>query len=166
MSISREKVRFVPRSSARWSLTTTNIGVTNDHGTGATGYLFGYAITTTVAGLLRSIGVNIYSAAGNIRVGIYSTYSGGKFSGLLWQSASTPVIAGWNDLPVDEVYLAASTTYYLVFQQDNVSLNFYAVASGTQYYCLMAYGPFVDPSAALSTNTATKYMRIITGKFV
>jgi len=165
MSISREKIRFVPRLSALCDTTTTTIGGTTAPASNLVGYIVGFAITPSKAGPLFAVGVKLGVAAGSIRVAIYSTYSGSKFSGLLGQSASVTAIVGWNDLVCGQVNLVASTTYYIALQLNNNSASFYDVEGGTQYYATMTYGVFVDPSATLTSNSYTKHMRIITGKF-
>jgi hypothetical protein len=120
------------------------------------------ALVASANGLLKSIGLNVSTAAGNIRLGLYSTYSNNVLSGLLTQSGSVAAITGWNDLPVPSIPIVSGTPYYPAIQNDNGSIIWYYKASGTNLYCTESYGTFPDPTPTLSTNASayTANMRI------
>ncbi len=112
-------------------MTTDTVGGTTAHYVILTD-LVAYAIVASASGTLTSIGVNIFAAAGNIRVCIYSTYSGSKLSGILGQSASTPAVGGWNDLAIPGgVAIVSGTTYYIAVLSDIGSCSFFYINSGT-----------------------------------
>jgi len=125
------------------------------------GVMIGYPVTATASGTLASVGINVPNAIGNLRVAIYSTYSGGVFSGLLGQSNSISAIAGWNNLSIPgNVAITQGVTYYICVQSDSNPGYYYAL-SGTQYYIYQAFGVFTDPSSAVSETTSTANMQII-----
>lgn len=126
------------------------VGGTTGTGTNDANYIEASSITATTSGRLFSLGLNIETAAGNIRLGLYSTYSGGVFSGLLCQSASTSAVAGWNDLSVTSIKIIQGKTYYLAWLCDSNSLKIYYDASSTDYYVSYAYNTFPDPTGTLT----------------
>jgi hypothetical protein len=139
---------------------TDSIGTDTSYVANGANVLSGFPITTTAAGTLTSITIYIENAAGNIRVGLYSTYSSSKFSGLIAQSASAAAVFGKNVLSVPGGSLSASTTYYVAMQSDNAGLNVFGVGSGTRYYVGYAYNTFPDPTANLSSTGQTYKMQI------
>ena len=156
----------ISTGSTSYTTTTTDtigntVGTTN-----GPNVLFGYAITASASGNLSSSGVNVKTAAGSIRVGIYSGYNGTshKFTGLLGQSASTAEV-GWNDPTVTGVSIIQSATYYLVFVLDDSGAAIYADgSSGTEYYGAFTYGTLTDPSATVTSDTTTANMRMTYGQ--
>jgi lysophospholipase L1-like esterase len=124
-------------------------------------------ITASASGNLTTVGINVLTASGNVIVSIYSTYnsSSKKCSGLLGQSASTPVTTGWNDLPVGagNISMVQGVTYYLGDEFSSTSAYNYLNYAGTQYYYGMFYGAFPDPTGTLTSAGATDNMRIIYG---
>lgn len=140
-------------------MTTDTIGTTAANAV-ATGLMLGDLITPSSSGVLTTIGFNIAVAGGNMRLGIYSTYSGGKFSGLLGQSSSIPVTTGWNDYALSPtVNIVQSVAVYLSAMIQNPVSGYYNT-SGTEYYATQAFGPFPDPSPALTTASVTDNLRI------
>lgn len=136
--------------STNYPTSTNTIGGTTVNVATQSGYIFGWAIVASASGTIKTIGMNLKTAAGNIRLALYSTYSGGKFSGLLGQSASTTAVAGWNDLPIGAVSVVKDATYYIVAQLDNNTAAAYYIASGTRIYGTFTYGAFPDPTGSLS----------------
>ena len=140
---------------------TDTIGGTSVNSGPGNSTLVGFVITPSKSGVLQSINVNVYTAAGNIRVGAYSGYAGGVFSGLISQSSSTAVsTTGMLYVPVSAAPVTKGVPIYLSIQRDNNSFSAYAVAAGTLYYASQAYGPFPDPTGSLSTVTYTFNMGI------
>ena len=134
-------------------------GTSTNSGPGAN-VLVGCVITPTQSGTLQNIGVNVYTAAGNVRAGAYSNYSG-VFSGLLSQSSNTPVSGtGWLYMPVSPANVTQGVPIYLSLQRDNASFSAYAIASGTLYYVNQTYGAFPDPTGSLTPVTYTFNMSI------
>jgi hypothetical protein len=138
--------------STSYPTTADTIGSTANNAT-TSGFITGSAIVATASGTLTSIGINIQTAAGNIRVALYSTYSASKFSGLLGQSADTVAVGGWNDLSIGAVAIVSGMTYYIGLQASSGTLKMYYAASGTQYYVTAAYAAFADPTATLSSQS-------------
>jgi hypothetical protein len=131
------------------------------HGASNVGYIVGHAITASASGQLLSIGINYLTGAGNGRVAIFSTYSGGKFSGLLTQSGSVALSNGWNDVSVSSVPIVSGVTYYIAWQVDSNSADVYIVnLGGNEYYQTFTYGVFTDPTGTLSTGTYVANMEI------
>ena len=148
-------------------MTTDTIGSASYATTETANYQRYYPLTASASGTLTTVGVNIGTPSGNIRVGIYTTYNAGTgiFSGLLGQSASTAAAAGWNDLSVGGgISIVQGNTYYLVVEpSDGTTNTFEAVASGTFYYYTSgSYAAFTDPSGASTIGSGeTVNMRII-----
>lgn len=118
------------------------------------------AITASDSGVLKTIGLNIQGTTGNVRVGIYSTLSGGKLSGLLGESESTAVSVGWNNITVSgSVEITEGVTYYLAVLGTG-GLGVYVSTGGTHYYVYTAYGALPNPSGTLSSDAYTLNMRI------
>jgi hypothetical protein len=142
-------------------MTTDTIGGTAQHGHN-TSYLLGFHIQASASGILTSVGVNVESYDGNLRLAIYSTYSGGKFSGLLGQ-AEAVAHAGWNDLPITGVTIVQGTTYYIDIQQSSGYCDLYigAWTAGAGAGGSMTYGAFTDPSVSCSSYDYPYNMRII-----
>lgn len=165
LAIANSNLASASASSSQTGSTTDTIGdTTTTSGNTIAGDLLGFPITASASGALVSIGLNVYTAAENLRVGIYSTYSSRKFSGLLGQSASTASVSGWNDLPVTGVTITSGTTYYLVVQASSGDLFPYSSeTTGTQYYRAFSYAAFPSTTSTLSSNSATKNMRMTYG---
>ena len=165
MSLERARIAYIVSHGKKLVSVTDTIGSTATHSTGTGYYIAGYAIVASKSGIVRTLGINLLTAAGNIRLALYSTYSNLKFSGLLGQSASTAAVAGWNDLTVTGITVVASTTYYICFQLSSLLADRYYANSGTQYYCAFAYDAFPDPTPSLTSNVATGNMRMVTTYF-
>jgi hypothetical protein len=139
---------------------TDTIGDTSSNNDNPYSYFAAQSIVPSKSGTLTSLGINVSTVAGNLRLALYSTYSGGKLSGLLGQSADTLVVSGWNDLSIGSVSITAGATYYPALQVSSSSYKGYFLNSGTQYYYSLAYGTFPDPTGTLNTGTETRNMRI------
>jgi hypothetical protein len=110
---------------------------------------------------LSSVGIDVSTASGSIEEAIYSTYSSGKFSGLLWQSASTTATLGWNDLSTGSgISITQGTTYYICWQCSSSTFGAYYNSGGTEYYTSITYGSFASTTASLVTDQFTVNMRI------
>jgi hypothetical protein len=108
-------------------------------------------VTASASGTLQTVGANVQTAAGSIRVGIYSDDGTGKPLTLLGQSASTPAVSGWNDLTITSPpSIVSGTKYHLVVNTDSGSLRLYYKSSAGEYYYAKTYGPF-DATWAGST---------------
>jgi hypothetical protein len=126
---------------------------------GWSGLLIGVAKSASGSGALKSVGVKLSTAVGNIRTSIWSTYSAGVFSGLLGQSADTPTVVGWNDPAVVGVSITP-IVFYAVFQL-SANAFVYFQTSGGEHYVARAYGAFTDPSDACASDAYTPNMRLI-----
>jgi len=134
-------ILLLPLSKA---VTTDTIG-----GTTATYDYFGaqqaHSITASASGILTTLGMNIDSASGNIRLAIYSN-GAGKPANLLGESSSTIATAGWNDLTIPGgVSIVASTTYWIAYQQDTGACKIYRQNGETgipRRYYSHSYGAF------------------------
>jgi len=155
-----------PRSSAQSTTRTTSSSVTDSIGSTAwasnefVNSIYCFAITASASGTLQTIGVNVATVlygGGKIDLALYSTYSSGKFSGLLGQSASTAAVAGWNDLSIgSSIQIVSGTTYYICSQSSNTFLVEYASRSGgTLYWEPFLYAPFPSTTGTLTTDSDT-----------
>lgn len=139
---------------------TDTIGDTTYNGASSVNAFNGSAITPSASGTLQSIGLNVKTAAGNLQVGIYNTYSGGVFNGLLAHSGSVAAVTGWNDLPATAP-LTVGTPVYIVFEGDSASLWFYYGGAGSLLYNTTTFGTWPDPSGALTSYAGPSFnMRI------
>jgi hypothetical protein len=136
--------------------TTDTVGSTAYSGASNVG-IYVTKITPTQSGVLSSLGINLAVAAGNIRIGLYSSVVNGVLSGLIAQSASTPAVTGFNDLAVSGGNIVAGTPYYLAFQCDNSTCAVYYDSAGTYYIASAPYGSFPDPSTAYWGPNAGEY---------
>jgi hypothetical protein len=133
---------------------TDTIGDTSHTDGETSAYIRGFPLVASDSGTLDTLGINLSAYTGHIRLGLYSTYSGGKFSGLLGQSASTVAVSGWNDLSIGAgIPILATRTYYPVIEGDAAYPNIgaYYAAAGTWYYVVYTYGAFPDPTNTLTT---------------
>jgi hypothetical protein len=140
---------------------TQEIGDTSANGNTPSGYLRFSSITPSASGTISSLGLNVYTAAGNIEMAIYSDLSGAPDT-LLGYSASTPCVTGWNDLPlITPVDVTSGTLYWLCLQHDSSIYTYRLSSGGQQLYQSQTYGAFPDPvSGTLSSNAITHNMRI------
>jgi hypothetical protein len=162
MKLREQSFRKLSRNIMLSDVTDTTGGAAMNHNA-AYGYLIGDPITASASGSLVSVGLNVASAVGNLRLGIYATKSATPtYVTLLGQSASTPAVTGWNDYPMTKpVVIVKGATYYPAFQQSSSSCYVYDAGTGANYYCAFGYAPFPDPSGTLGTGGVTWNMRII-----
>lgn len=139
---------------------TDTIGSASAHTSGLTGYIRGYAITASDSGILQTIGINLYAAAGNVRIAIYSTYSGGVFSGLLADSGSLAAVSGFHDYAMPPVTITVGVVYYVCLQFDDTGSDIYYIASGVSRAVSFSYGAFPDPTGYLDTYYNTVNIRM------
>jgi hypothetical protein len=131
------------------TLTPTSATV-SAYAPGANG-LIAEPITATQSGTLSTVGIDVEAAAGDITIGIYSTYGGGELSGLLGQSASTPLVSGWEDLSMPSgISITDGARYYLAFVLSSSSAYIY-YGTGTNYYTDYTYGSLPSTASRLST---------------
>jgi hypothetical protein len=125
----------------------------------ASGYLRFNSITADNSGTLTHLGINVYTAAGNIMMAIYTDNSDSPGS-LLGYTASTPCVEGWNDLELlTPVAVTSGTVYWLGFEND-ASMSSYRMSSGTHRYQSQAYGSFPETASTTGSNAITHNMRI------
>jgi hypothetical protein len=79
--------------------TTDTIGGTA-HDLNADNELLYTSLTPSASGILDTVGANIKSTGGSVRLALYSTLIGGIASGLLWSSGFVSAVLGWIDLAV------------------------------------------------------------------
>jgi len=150
-----------PSGSSGGTSTTDTIGDSTASHNDLYGML-AFPVTASQSGPLSTVGVNVPAANGNLSVAIYSTLSGNVLSGLLGQSASAPMVAGWNDLAIPgSIPIVAGTTYYIAFQFSSPSAYWYQSSSGAgYYYYLTTYSNFPTSTGTLSPYPATANMRM------
>jgi hypothetical protein len=135
-------------------MTTDTQGDTSQHVANQTGYVEGnQSITASASGTLQTIGINLYAAAGNIRLAIYDDDGGGNANNRLGQSASTPAQMGQNDLSVPGVSIVQGQNYHLDWQVDSNTTSIYYSTTGLAKYKAQAYGDFPNPMGSMSNNT-------------
>ena len=157
MSISREKIRFVPRSSARWGTTTDTIGNTTLHSSVYSGYVHASRVTASKSGALASLGINIEVAAGNGRLALYADNGSGTYpSGApLKETASQALANAWNDLTATGVTIVLGTYYWIAAQVSSDSAHLYSDhVTSARKYMAQAYGAFPTWSGTLATSDA------------
>ena len=87
---------------------------------------------TAIAGTITTIMIKA-KASHNCKAAIYSDNSGSPNARLAY-SVSTPVIAGWNALPLNAPVLLAATDYWLVFHADTANLLWRIATGGVSKY--------------------------------
>jgi len=95
---------------------------------------------TLPAGTVTSIGVYWLASGGYMRVALYSPGSG-KPANLLTQSASTAIVAGWQDVPVTPYYVTGGT-YWIVVQTNQIKSFYYITTATGQEYAKAYSGGF------------------------
>ena len=149
----RSHIRFLKRTRIEPDL----VGNTSANGNPA-GSVFWQPILASRSGALVSVGLNIKTAAGNIRTALYSIAGA-----LLAESASVAVAAGWNDPSVTGVNIVANTEYVVAFQLSSLlAYSYYRAGTGSFLaYKAQAYAAFPASLPAGATLFAgTENMRL------
>ena len=149
-------VALVQMPIARAATSIDTIGDALNGASALVGQVEIFSITATASGTLSSIGLNLKSAAGNIRVAIWDV-SGN----LLGESSSTTAVVGWNDLAITGVSIVNGTPYRLGYQQDNSSTTvYYEWAPGEESYISQSYGAFPNPLGSPTVGNFIRNMRM------
>jgi len=133
------------------SPTTDTIGGTTSHAKPGTGLVQGFMVTASASGTLKTLGVNLFAAAGNIRLALYSDNAATKPNALLCETVSTAAVNGWNDIvPSTLPSIVSGTNYWIGVQLDNANLDVYYLAAARSWYA-KAYAAFDATWSAGST---------------
>jgi hypothetical protein len=108
-------------------------GTNSDNNSGLNGYVFVLRVQASKSGTLTSVGVNIFSHAGNVSTAIYSDLAGVPHT-LLGSGSSTAAINGWNDIPIGgSVSIVSGDYYWIGFQCSSNACTFYYNPNVTTY---------------------------------
>jgi YD repeat-containing protein len=109
-------------------------------------------------GTLNQIKINCGGAA-NLKVAVYSDNSGAPGSLLAANSASTPVVSGWNSLALDAVAVTSGTYYWLAFCADAAIVGTKSNTGSVRKYKSVDFSSFTFPNPAGSgfSNAANYY---------
>jgi hypothetical protein len=147
-------------------MTTDTIGSTANHGSGYLGSVYANKIVASANGNLDSLGIDTYSAAGNVRLALYShNAAGNKPANLLAETSSGAAANGWQDkVPGATTAIVTGTTYWIAFQCSSSSNNLYYLISGRRSNYTKTYGAF-DPtwsaSSSESDSESVQHLRMI-----
>lgn len=133
------------------------------------GYLRSYAFAPTTSGTIWKIGLNIYAAAGNVRLAIYDD-SGNAPKNLLGQTDSVAASGtGWQDVtitkdasgnPISGVQVGSGKQYWVALQCDSSTLSLPFVRAGTERYRSWTYGAFPATFGTASVYAETPSIRL------
>ena len=132
----------LPSSTATSNGTPINIGETNVLGTNDSGngnLLIAQQATLSQTGTVQSLSFYVLSAAGHLRLGIYSN-SAGQPGTLLAQTAEFVPVVGWNTQNVLAPVQLNAGTYWLAYLPESSSLHFAMEPSGTGRWYGYTYG--------------------------
>jgi hypothetical protein len=150
---------FIPLSSAS---TTTDVTGTGGSGNAQSGNLNFCPLTASASGTLQTLNVNVNAVSGTkqITLALYTTYSGGKCSGLI--ATGTAVMdVGWNYISVTSTSITQGVTYYIaVAIADAGTKIYYLSGSGQRYY--RSGFTFSDPTGSLSDGGGNCFIMGIT----
>ncbi len=124
-------------------------------GVNATYANYAWACAITIAQSSTAYAVSLYCpSATNARAAIYGD-NAGSLTPLLVESASVPVVAGWNRIPLTATGLPGPAVYWLALQTESGAVN-YAAVTGYRYAIRSshAYGPFLSTSWSTSQGDA------------
>jgi hypothetical protein len=117
-------------------------------------------IIASASGVLQTIGVNMQTAGGNIRLKLYAD-SGGVPGTLLCETNSTACAVGWNDIaPTTLPSIVATTKYWLGVETDNVNPAYYYAGTSGDYYIAHTYGAGPSPYGSGTSIAVTLNMRM------
>lgn len=102
------------------------------------GYLNGTKYDLSEEGIIQSISLYLYTAAGNIRLAIYTDDAGAPGS-LLCVTASTAASTGWNNLNTLTNPTLAAGTYWLVYQTDHADSHIGTEMGAANQLCWKSY---------------------------
>lgn len=143
---------YVSPSTVLASTSNANeTGDTSQTGNYQANRIFYAKFTTVEAITLKFLGANIITAAGNIRLGLFSDTANAPVNKLV-ESADTVAVAGWQYISVADTVLAAATSYWIAIIHSSASLRLYSknVTSGITHMENQAYGAF--PAVATPTD--------------
>lgn len=108
----------------------TNMGVTSvlSGSDNLLNYLVSYRVTLDSDSTIRSLSVYVKTAAGNMRMGVYSDNSNNPGTLLAYTNEFSPVV-GWNTVQTNEVELQPGN-YWIAFESDTSSMILAALSSG------------------------------------
>jgi hypothetical protein len=143
-------------------MTTDTIGGTSAGASNFDAFVWCFLVTASDSGILQTIGANIGTPSGNLRLALYdSDGAGGIPNTLLSQSADTPAQAGWNDLVQAAVAITKNHNYWLGSQYSTSACKvYYVAASPTAYYESWTYGAFPSSFAQTGSYAYNENMRM------
>lgn len=112
------------------SATVDTAGDTSGHYTGTNTNILNADLVASASGVLQTVGVNFYAAAGNVVVGIYADNAGAP-AALLAVSSPQAATTNWNDVDVSGagVNIVTGTRYWLAFST-SLNCDVYNMAPG------------------------------------
>ena len=113
--------------------------------------------------IAMSITIGVISGSGNARVAIYSdtTDVPGEPFMLMSQSASVPVAAGENIIPIPQVYMEQDRVYWIAFQTEGaVNVGGADGSDGDNRYVLYTYGDYPSLAPAMSSHNVNWDLRV------
>ena len=141
---------------------TQVIADTSNHEIGWIGGVICHNFTANTTGQVTTVGLNVYTAVGNIRVAVYANNASNNYPGtLLGESSSLAAATNWNDLAVGNVYITNGVVYWLCLQVSDNTLNLYDKLTGmTGRSAVQSYGAFPNPIVTTVGNVFMPNMRI------
>ena len=137
------------------------VGDTSSHTAGVQGQVWTWLLTGLIAGNpVTSIGVNFFTAAGNIRVKAYDDDGAGDPDNLLAESGSVAVSSGFNDVAVSGLTVPSDGIIWFGFEVDSGSADIFFNA--VQVFNVgHTFGTGPDPFGTPSTGNNNRWnMRI------
>jgi len=141
---------------------TDMIGDATGNDVGYNGYIYYAHITPSGNGTIDTIGININSTDGNIRLAIYND-SGGVPDSLLGESSSTVAVNYWNDLALgSSVNVSTGNQYWLAVQFSSASCRWFQHTGegANKHQSGYAYSAFPSTASPDGDPTSTINMRM------
>lgn len=143
-----------------------NTGTLGEVETGALGFNLGAKKIAVLSPCkLTTISVNVKTALGNLRVGIYdATGTGGIANNLIAQATSAAMTTGWNNIPILTQPTLSPASYWLALQTDSNTAEFWCARNqvvGDYIFYAFAYAAFpslFNPAPTTSNLYVDMYM--------
>ncbi|MFH1383206.1 MAG: hypothetical protein ABIH70_10035 [Chloroflexota bacterium] len=140
---------------------TGNVAATSGE---SPGYFLLDKYTASATGTVTNIGIKAIRG-GNVKVAIYSDNAGQPGDLLAAVNTDSPVVAGWNSIPITATPVTLGTVYWLAYISDTPSIYYYInPAPGSEsLYKATPYAGFSFPASAGTGFTSWKGYHIIAG---
>ncbi|MCE5228085.1 hypothetical protein LLG95_00620, partial [bacterium] len=117
-----------PTPGAGTTLGTTSILSGTD--AGCSKYLVAYKVSLGSAATVTALNINVKTAAGSMRLGIYGDNGAGSPGSLKAATNAFTPVAGWNSIAVTSSTALSAGTYWLAFETDSDALIIAANSTG------------------------------------